>query len=223
MSIKSQTLSRILTSGLVPVIRTARAEDAIALAEAIRQGGAGALEITMTVPGALDVLKTLSQSVAGSVAIGAGTVLDGPTARAAILAGAEFIVTPCLDTDAIAVCRRYGKVVIPGALTPTEILLAWEKGADMVKVFPADLVGGPRYLKAIKAPLPQVELVPTGGVEIDTAAEFIRAGASAVAAGGGLIGRGDTTPEGLAELTRKTEAFLKVIREARAAEPVSKP
>ena len=223
MSTKSQILSRIVTSGLVPVIRTARAEDAIALAEAIRQGGAGALEITMTVPGALDVLKTLSQSVAGSVAIGAGTVLDGPTARAAILAGAEFIVTPCLDPDTIAVCRRYGKVVIPGALTPTEILRAWENGADLVKVFPADLVGGPRYLKAIKAPLPQVELIPTGGVEIDTAAAFIRAGASAVAAGGGLIGRGDTTPAGLTELTRKTEAFLKVIREARAAEPAPKP
>ena len=164
--------SEILRCGFVPIIRTDNSEVAIRVAEAIRNGGAFLLEITMTVPGALDLLKHLSQSFSDEVLLGAGTVLDSQTARAAILDGANFIIAPTLDIETIRLCKRYGKVVIPGTLTPTEILQAWELGADFVKIFPADALGGPAYIKALKAPLPQVDMIPTGGVNLDTAADF---------------------------------------------------
>ena len=211
---KDHVKSEILRCGFVPIIRTDNSAVAIRLAEAIRDGGAPLLEITMTVPGALDVLKHLSQSFSDEFLLGAGTVLDSQTARAAILAGANFIIAPTLDIETIRLCKRYSKVVIPGALTPTEILQAWELGADFVKIFPADALGGPAYIKALKAPLPQVDMIPTGGVNLDTAADFIRAGASAVGVGGGLINKQFIAAGTFDRLSQRTAEFVRLIAEA---------
>jgi len=215
MTSKDKVKNEILRCGFVPVIRVADAEVAVRVAEAIRDGGAPLLEITMTVPGALDAIKQISLSLGDQVLVGAGTVLDSETARLAILAGAEFIIAPTVDFETIRLCRRYGKVVMPGALTPTEILQAWEQGADFVKVFPADALGGPAYIKAIKAPLPQIDVVPTGGVNFDTAADFIRAGAAAVGVGSGLIDQQLIAAEAYDQLAQKTREFIQVIEAAR--------
>jgi len=215
MTSKDKVKNEILRCGFVPVIRVADAEVAVRVAEAIRDGGAPLLEITMTVPGALDAIKQISLSLGDQVLVGAGTVLDSETARLAILAGAEFIIAPTVDFETIRLCRRYGKVVMPGALTPTEILQAWEQGADFVKVFPADALGGPAYIKAIKAPLPQIDVVPTGGVNFDTAADFIRAGAAAVGVGSGLIDKKLIAAEAYDQLAQKTSEFIQVIEAAR--------
>ena len=169
----------------------------------------------MTVPGALDVIKQTARSLGDKVLVGAGTVLDSETARHAILAGAEFIISPTVDFETIRLCRRYDKIVMPGALTPSEILQAWEQGADFVKVFPADALGGPSYIKAVKAPLPQVDLVPTGGVDFNTAADFMRAGASAVGVGSGLIDKKIVVAEDWDQLSQKTKEFIQVIAAAR--------
>jgi len=215
MTSKDKVKNEILRCGFVPVIRVADAEVAVKVAAAICDGGAPLLEITMTVPGALDAIKKISSSLGDKVLVGAGTVLDGETARLAILAGAEFIIAPTVDLETIRLCRRYGKVVMPGALTPTEILQAWEQGADFVKVFPADALGGPAYIKAIKAPLPQIDVVPTGGVNFDTAADFIRAGAAAVGVGSGLIDKQLIAAEAFDQLAQKTREFMQVIEAAR--------
>jgi 2-dehydro-3-deoxyphosphogluconate aldolase/(4S)-4-hydroxy-2-oxoglutarate aldolase len=212
---KDKVKNEILRCGFVPVIRVADSDVAVRVAEAIRAGGAPLLEITMTVPGALDVIKRISQSLGDKVLVGAGTVLDSETARLAILAGAEFIIAPTVDFETIRLCRRYGKIVMPGALTPTEILQAWEQGADFVKVFPADALGGPAYIKAIKAPLPQVDVVPTGGVNFNTAADFIHAGAAAVGVGSGLIDKQIVAAEDWDQLSQKTKEFIQVIAAAR--------
>jgi len=212
---KDKVKSEILRCGFVPIIRTDNAESAVRVAGAIRDGGAPLLEITMTVPGALDIIKEIADTFAGTVLVGAGTILDSETARMAILAGADFIVAPTLDAATIRLCRRYSKIIMPGALTPGEILQAWELGADFVKVFPADALGGAAYIKAVKAPLPQVEMVPTGGVDIDTAADFIRAGASAVGVGSALIDMQTIAAKAWDRLAQKTEAFLKAISAAR--------
>jgi len=212
---KSKVKNEILRCGFVPVIRVADSQVAVRVAEAIRDGGAPLLEITMTVPGALDVIKQIARSLGDKVLVGAGTVLDSETARHAILAGAEFIISPTVDFETIRLCRRYGKIVMPGALTPSEILQAWEQGADFVKVFPADALGGPAYIKAVKAPLPQVDLVPTGGVDFSTAADFIRAGASAVGVGSGLIDKKIVVAEDWDQLSQKTKEFIQVIAAAR--------
>ncbi len=212
---KEEIVKTISECGLIPVVRTTDAQQALKVADALQGGGAPIIEITMTVPGALSVLEELSRSVSDTVILGAGTVLDGETARMAILAGAQFIVAPTLDESTIKVCNRYSRPVVPGALTPTEILRAWELGADFVKVFPADAVGGPSYIKSVKAPLPQVALVPTGGVDINTAPEFIKAGAAAVGAGGALIQKKFLAEENYDGLARHTKDFLKAIRDAR--------
>jgi 2-dehydro-3-deoxyphosphogluconate aldolase/(4S)-4-hydroxy-2-oxoglutarate aldolase len=182
----SQALETILRTGVVAVLRAESPEKLINVAHALSKGGVEAIEVTMTVPGALDVIKEACGEMAGVAVIGAGTVLDAQTARSAILAGAEYIVAPTVNLDVIRTAKRYGKVVCPGALTPTEILTAWEAGADIVKVFPASAVG-PAYLKALKGPLPQIRLMPTGGVSVENTAAFIEAGACAVAAGGKLV------------------------------------
>jgi len=215
MLTKKEIVHAIAACGLIPVVRTTEAAQAIAVADALQRGGAPIIEITMTVPGALQVLEQLSKTVSEGVVLGAGTVLDGKTARLAILAGAQFIVAPTLDEETIRVCNRYAKVVVPGALTPTEILRAWEMGADFVKVFPADSVGGPGYIKAVKAPLPQVELVPTGGVDIRTAPEFIKAGATAVGAGSSLVDKKIIAEGDYERLVEKTREFLQAIKAAR--------
>ncbi len=179
-------LAKILEEGVIPVIRVASAEEAMGVAKALKEGGISVIEVTMTVPGAMDVIKEVSQKFKDQVLLGAGTVLDPETARLALINGARFLVTPSLNLATIKMANRYGAVVIPGALTPTEIVTAWEAGADLVKVFPIGQVGGPAYIRAIKAPLPQIPLVPTGSVNLQNAGEFITAGAAALAAGRGL-------------------------------------
>jgi 2-dehydro-3-deoxyphosphogluconate aldolase / (4S)-4-hydroxy-2-oxoglutarate aldolase len=180
-------LSSIIDIGIVPVVRTASAESAIRAIQAIYRGGIRAAEVTMTVPGAIHALEKLADEFEDRITLGAGTVLDPETARACILAGAQFIVTPATNLKTIEMAKRYSKVITPGALTPTEVLTAWEAGADMVKVFPCGAVGGPKYIRALKAPFPQIDMIPTGGVSMETTAEFLRAGATAVAVGGELI------------------------------------
>ena len=178
-----QVMSRIRDVGVVPVIRAESADEAARVIDAIRAGGVSVLEITMTVPGAVALIAEVARRVGDDAVVGAGTVLDAETARACILAGARFVVSPALDLGTIACCRRYSVPVMPGALTPTEVVAAWQAGADIVKVFPANALGGASYIKALKAPLPQIELCPTGGVSLDTAADFIKAGASALGVG----------------------------------------
>jgi 2-dehydro-3-deoxyphosphogluconate aldolase/(4S)-4-hydroxy-2-oxoglutarate aldolase len=180
-------MAKIREVGLVPVLRADSEEEALEIAYALEAGGVTVLEVTMTVPGAVDAIRRLANEAGDRILVGAGTVLDPETARACMLAGAQFIVSPSLNVKTIEICRRYSIAVFPGGLTPTEIVTAWEAGADAVKVFPCSAVGGAKYLKAIKAPLPQIELIPTGGVSLATAAEFLEAGAIALGVGGDLV------------------------------------
>jgi len=182
-----QILATIAQTGLVPIVRTTSADAAIQAVEAIYSAGVCVAEITMTVPGAVHALEKLADRFGGKVLLGAGTVLDPETARVCMLAGAEFFVTPSLRVATIEVAKRYSKAIFPGALTPTEVLTAWEAGADAVKVFPCGNVGGAKYIKALKGPFPQIEMVPTGGVNLETTGDFLKAGACAVAVGGELV------------------------------------
>ena len=182
-----EILSQITEIGIVPVVRTASAESAVKAIEAIYRGGVRAAEITMTVPGAVRALEKVADQFGDKIVLGAGTVLDPETARVCMLAGAEFFVTPSLRPATIEMAKRYSKVICPGALTPTEVLTAWEAGADVVKIFPCGNVGGAKYIKALKGPFPQIEMIPTGGVNLETAGEFLKAGACAVAVGGELV------------------------------------
>jgi 2-dehydro-3-deoxyphosphogluconate aldolase/(4S)-4-hydroxy-2-oxoglutarate aldolase len=184
---KQSVLRAILEIGVVPVVRTSSAETAVRAIEAVVRGGIRAAEVTMTVPGAIHALEKLADEFGDKIVLGAGTVLDPATARACMLAGAEFFVTPALNVRTIEMARRYSKAIMPGALTPTEVLAAWEAGADMVKVFPCGALGGPKYIRSLKAPFPQIEMIPTGGVKLETTAEFFKAGACAVAVGAELI------------------------------------
>jgi 2-dehydro-3-deoxyphosphogluconate aldolase/(4S)-4-hydroxy-2-oxoglutarate aldolase len=184
---KSEVLKKIREVGLVPVLRADSEEEALQIAYALEAGGVTILEVTMTVPGAVDAIRRLSSEAGARILVGAGTVLDPETARACMLAGAQFIVSPALNLRTIEMCRRYSVAVFPGGLTPTEVIAAWEAGADAVKVFPCSAMGGASYLKALKAPLPQIELIPTGGVSLATAADFLKAGALALGVGGDLV------------------------------------
>lgn len=207
--IKTLVINRIKDIGIIPVVRATSADEAMRVVEAIREGGIPILEITMTVPGAIDVIEKLSTKFGDDVLIGAGTVLDPDTARRCVSSGAQFIVSPVLNLETIAGCRELDVVVMPGALTPTEVVQAWNAGADFVKVFPAGAVGGPSYLRALKAPLPQIELVPTGGVSLKTAADFIKAGAAALGVGG------DLCDLEMHLITGRAKQFLEIVREAR--------
>lgn len=212
---KSEVIRRIKETGIVPVVRAESADEAMRAVDAIREGGVSILEITLTVPGALRVIEALAARYGGAATVGAGTVLDAETARACILAGAQFVVSPALDAETIPCCRRYGVAVLPGALTPTEVVAAWQAGADFVKVFPCGALGGASYIKSLKAPLPQIEMIPTGGVSLKTAADFIKAGASALGVGADLI---DTSAlrEGRGNLiTERARQYLEIVREAR--------
>jgi 2-dehydro-3-deoxyphosphogluconate aldolase/(4S)-4-hydroxy-2-oxoglutarate aldolase len=212
---KQEVLRQIKEVGVVPVVRARSADEAARVVEAIKAGGVSVLEITMTVPRAVELIAELSGRYGEEAAVGAGTVLDPETARACIMAGARFVVSPSLNLQTIELCRRYGVAVMPGALTPTEVLTAWQAGADMVKVFPCGAVGGASYLKALKAPLPQVELIPTGGVSLQTAADFIRAGASALGVGSDLVDL-KALAEGQAEvITERARQFVEIVRDAR--------
>ena len=209
---KSDVLRRIKDVGLLPVLRAASADEALALAWAIEAGGISAIEVTMTVPGAIQVIEILVREAGDRILIGAGTVLDPETARACMLAGAEFIVSPSLNLKTIEICHRYSVAIIPGALTPTEVVTAWEAGADVVKVFPCSAMGGAKYLKALKAPFPQIELIPTGGVSLSTAAEFLAAGAFALGVGADLVDAkviAAGTPEIITHNARK---YVEIVR-----------
>lgn len=184
---RNKALEKIRSVGLVPIVRAPSADDASRAAEAILRANIGIAEVTMTVPNAIRVMESVTAKHGEDVLLGAGTVLDPETCRAAILAGAEFIVTPALNLAVIEMARRYAKPCFPGALTPTEAVAAWQAGADMVKIFPCGPIGGPKYIKALKGPLPQIEFIPTGGVTLQTVPEYIKAGASAVAVGGELL------------------------------------
>jgi 2-dehydro-3-deoxyphosphogluconate aldolase/(4S)-4-hydroxy-2-oxoglutarate aldolase len=212
---RDEKLELIRSSGVIAVIRAKSSDQLIAAAEAIRAGGVKALEVTMTTPGALDVISAAAERFGDDVLFGAGTVLDAETARSAILAGAGFIVAPTLNTEMIALCNRYGVPVLPGCFTPTEALTAWEAGADMIKLFPAN-VGGPGLLKAILAPLPQLEVVPVGGVNLDTAAAFIRSGAVAVGVGTSLLDQTLLDRRDMEELTRRAAAFVAEVQKGRS-------
>jgi len=215
---KSAVLAELKNIGLVPVLRADSPAQALALADAIAAGGVTVLEVTMTVPGAIHVMRTLAES-RPDILIGAGTVLDPETARMCILEGAQFIVSPALKISTIEICHRYGIAVLPGALTPTEVVTAWEAGADVVKVFPASALGGAKYLKALKAPLPQVELIPTGGVSLATATEFLEAGAFALGVGADLVNPkaiAEGRPESITENAVKYLALVRKFRESQA-------
>ena len=183
---RETTLKRILDGGIVAVVRSDSSESLVKVVAALAEGGVSAAEVTFTVPDAVDVIRQVRREVRDSVVLGAGTVLDPETARAALLAGAEYIVSPIVNLDVIRLCRRYDKVAMPGAFTPTEVVTAWEAGADVVKIFPAD-VGGASYLKALRGPLPQVRLMPTGGVDLNTAESFLQAGACCLGVGSALV------------------------------------
>jgi len=183
---KEAHLQRVLDSGIVAVVRSPDSQQLVEVARALADGGVSVVEITMSVPNALDVLRQVRQALGERVLLGAGTVLDPETARAVLLAGAEYIVTPTLNLDVIRLCQRYDKLIMPGAFTPTEILTAWEAGEDIVKVFPAEVVG-PAFFKAVRGPLPQVRLMPTGGVDLTTAAAFLKAGACCLGIGSQLV------------------------------------
>jgi len=214
MDRKQEVLNTIIESGVVAVIRADRSEELMHVAEALVKGGIVALEVTMTTPGAIDVIKAVATEMGDKVLMGAGTVLDPETARAVILAGAEYVVTPTLKPATIEVCKRYSKVVVPGAFTPTEILTAWEHGADIVKVFPATAVG-PKYLKDIKGPLPHIRLSPTGGVSLDNAGEFIRCGACCIAVGGNLVSKKALAAKDWATITDTAKKFIEEVKKAR--------
>ncbi|HUE14433.1 MAG TPA: bifunctional 4-hydroxy-2-oxoglutarate aldolase/2-dehydro-3-deoxy-phosphogluconate aldolase [Planctomycetaceae bacterium] len=182
----TENLQRVLDTGIVAILRAPSSEQLANVARALFEGGIDVIEVTFTVPNALEILAALKKDLGSRVLLGAGTVLDPETARAALLAGAEFLVSPSLNPDVIRLCNRYDKLVMPGAFTPTEILAAWEAGAEIIKVFPSDAVG-PSYLKALKGPFPQIRLMPTGGVNLQTLPEFIKAGACAVGVGSSLV------------------------------------
>lgn len=202
---------------IVAVVRAdSGGDDLVRVVQAVAAGGVHCIEVTMTTPGALKCIEAASEQLRGTDSLfGAGTVLDAETCRMVILAGAEFVVSPTLSVPVIQMARRYGKPVICGAYTPTEILAAWEQGADLVKVFPAN-VGGPAYLKAIKGPLPQIPLVPTGGVELDNIGEFLAAGAAALGVGGNLIPKKLLIARDFAGITKNAETFAGAVKAARA-------
>jgi 2-dehydro-3-deoxyphosphogluconate aldolase/(4S)-4-hydroxy-2-oxoglutarate aldolase len=204
----------LIDTGVVAVVRADSSEQLVEVAGALSAGGVKAIEITFTTPDALAVIAAVSRALAADCLIGAGTVLDAETARAAILAGAEFLVAPILDIPTIELAHRYDKVVFPGAYTPTEILRAYQAGADFVKVFPADTLG-PEYIRAVKAPLPQVRICPTGGVTAENAGEWIKAGADCVAAGGSLVSKKFLSERNTKGITETAAKFVAAVKGAR--------
>jgi len=214
---RHETLEWLKRVGVIPVVRAESPEEAKRAIDAVKAGGIDVIEVTMTVPNAVQLIRDLTGLYAREVLIGAGTVLDPETAAECIEAGAQFIVSPALNEDTIALCRLRAVAVLAGALTPTEVVRAWKAGADAVKVFPAGAVGGASYLKSLKAPLPQIELVPTGGVSLDTAADFIKAGAMALGVGADLVDL-KALREGHDEiLTQRARQYLAIVSEARGA------
>ncbi len=209
-------LERISRSGVVAVLRANDGGLLVDVAEALLRGGVEALEVTFTVPRAHRVIERIAETLGDRIVLGAGTVLDPETARIALLAGAEFIVSPTLNLDVIRLCRRYDKAVLPGALTPTEVLTAWEAGADVVKIFPSDLTG-PAYFKALAGPLPQVRMMPTGGVNLETAAAFLKAGAFALGIGGALVDSRSLANRDFARIETLARQYVEIVTATRAS------
>jgi len=212
---KSEVIDQITSIGLIPVVRAESSDIAMRAVEAIKEGGISVLEITMTVPGAIRVIEEVARRFGSDALVGAGTVLDSETARACMLAGAQFIVSPALDLDTIACCHSYSVPVMPGAMTPSEVLTAWRAGADFVKVFPANAVGGPGYIKSLKGPFPQIALIPTGGVSLKTAADFITAGAAALGVGTDLVDTAAIRAGNAKLITERAKQFIEIVRSAR--------
>lgn len=212
---KLEQMQQIEACGIVAIIRANSADELIEAAAAIHAGGVDVIEVTMTTPNALQVINDVSSTYGDKVLVGAGSVLDAETARAVMLSGADFVVSPVTKPDVIEICNRYGKVVIPGAFTPTEILRAWETGADYVKVFPSSGVGAD-YIKDVKAPLPQIPLVPTGGINAENAADFITAGATALGVGSALVNNQLIAAGEFVMLTERAERLVKEVQRARS-------
>ena len=214
---KKTVIEWIEAVGVVPVIRASSADEAARVIDAIAEGGIDVFEITMTVPGAVGLIQEIGTKYGDSAVVGAGTVMDPETAERCIDAGAQFVISPSLNLDTIAACRTQGIAVMPGALTPTEIVTAWNAGADFVKVFPAEALGGATYLKNLKGPLPHVKIIPTGGVSLTNAADFIRAGARAVGVGTELVNL-DAIRAGNPDLIKeRARQYLQIVKEARTA------
>src|SRR5438094_8883224 len=212
---KETQLRQVLDGGIVAVVRSRDSQQLVEVARALADGGVSVVEITMTVPDALDVVRQVRKALGDRLLLGAGTVLDPETARAALLAGAEFLVAPTVNLDVIRLCQRYDRLVLPGAFTPTEILAAWEAGADVVKVFPADVVG-PALSTALRGPLPQVRLMPTGGVDLTTAASFLKAGACCLGIGGQLVEPKAVAERNFDRVRELARQYVAIVKEARS-------
>jgi len=212
-----EIMHRLRELAVIPIVRTSSEGAALSIVGSIVLGGINCVEITMTVPNALRAIEKVADQYGDRVLIGAGTVLDPETARNCQLAGAQFFVTPTLNVKTIEMARRYSRPIFPGALTPTEILTAWEAGADAVKVFPCSAVGGAKYIRAVKAPLPQVEMIPTGGVNLDTIADFLEAGSAAVGVGSELVDSHSINSGNFEIVTRRAKQFLEIVARVRAA------
>jgi len=214
---KTEKLDLIRTTGIIAIMRARSSDQLLAAAEAIHRGGVRVIEVTMTTPGALEVVRAATSRYGDELLFGAGTVIDATSAREAILAGAGFIVAPTLDLPTIALGNRYAIPVVPGIFTPTEALAATEAGAEMVKLFPAE-VGGPKMIQALLAPLPQLQIIPVGGVDLLTAGPFIRAGAVALGVGSSLVNQKLLESGDMGELTKRARAFIDAVAAARREE-----
>lgn len=208
---REKHLQRVLDCGIVAVVRFSDPGPLVEVMKALADGGVTVAEVTFTVPNAIDVIRAAKQQLGDRVLLGAGTVLDPETCRAAFLAGAEFVVAPSLNLDVIRMCRRYDKLVMPGAFTPTEVVTAWEAGADIVKVFPADVVG-PAFFRALRGPLPQVKLMPTGGVDLNTAGEFLKAGAVCLGVGSQMADPKLVAARDFVAITRLAKQYVEIVK-----------
>src|SRR6266446_7341423 len=213
---KEDQLRHVLDCGIVAVVRSQDSQQLVEVVRALADGGVTVAEITMTVPGALDVIKQARAALGDRVLLGAGTILDPETGRAALLAGAEYLVSPTLSLDVIRLCNRYDKLVMPGAFTPTEILSAWEAGADIVKVFPAEVVG-PAFFKALRGPLPQVRMMPTGGVDLTTAIEFLKAGACCLGVGSQLVEPRAVATRNFTRIRDRARQYVAIVKKTRSS------
>ncbi len=213
---KQQVANRITEVGIVPVVRAASPKQALLAAEAVCAGDIPIVEITMTVPGAIEVIAQLSKSMGSEFLIGAGTVLDAETAKRCLDAGAKFIVSPGFDLETVEFVNSNEQLMMAGALTPTEVITAWKAGSDFIKIFPCGAVGGAKYIKALKGPLPQIPMIPTGGVNLETAADFILAGAAALGVGGELCSTSALDSGNISQITDAARNFVAIVREARA-------
>lgn len=212
---RDQVKTRIIEIGILPVIRAASADQGMRAAEAVYKGGIPVVEMTMTVPGAIDAIAQLSKTMGSEILIGAGTVLDAETAQQCLDAGAQFLVSPGFDLETVKLANRTGTLIMAGALTPTEIITAWNSGSDLVKVFPCGTVGGAKYIKALKGPLPNIPMVPTGGVNLETAAEFIQAGSAALGIGSELVSAAALRSGDTSQIVETTRKFVAIVTETR--------